>query len=81
MTSGPLDELVERVVFRPLTGLVDLTGRLREPGYVDGKLATYRLGRSLKSTLASAVLLTVLSWAVFVKGLGLTIPIWPSFLG
>lgn len=36
---------------------------------------------SLKSTLASAVLLTALSWAVFVKGLGLTIPLWPAFLG
>ncbi len=35
---------------------------------------------SLKSTLASAVLLTIVSWGVFVKGLGLAIPLWPAFL-
>ena len=35
---------------------------------------------SLKSTLVSAGLLTVVAWGVFVKGLGLAIPMWPSFL-
>lgn len=35
---------------------------------------------SLKSTLVSAVLLTGVAWGVFVKGLGLAIPLWPSFL-
>ncbi len=35
---------------------------------------------SLKSTLVSAGLLTVVAWGVFVKGLGLAIPLWPSFL-
>ena len=35
---------------------------------------------SLKSTLVSAVLLTGVAWGVFVKGLGLALPLWPSFL-
>lgn len=30
--------------------------------------------------LANAVLLTVFSWFIFVYGLNLTIPLWPSFL-
>lgn len=30
---------------------------------------------------ANAVVLTFFSWLVFVKGLGLTIPVWPAFLG
>lgn len=33
------------------------------------------------SALVTAVLLTLLSWGVFIKGLGLTIPLWPVFLG
>lgn len=32
-------------------------------------------------TIASALLLTVLCWLVFVKGLGLPMPIWPVALG
>jgi hypothetical protein len=28
----------------------------------------------------NAVVLTIFSWLVFVKGLGLTIPVWPAFL-
>lgn len=36
---------------------------------------------SLKAALLSAVLLTAASWAVFVKGLGLTIPLWPALVG
>jgi hypothetical protein len=32
-------------------------------------------------SIASSALLTLLCWAVFVKGLGLTIPMWPSFVG
>lgn len=31
--------------------------------------------------IVSSVVLTVLSWAAFVKGLGLTIPMWPAFIG
>ena len=30
--------------------------------------------------LINAVVLTVFSWAVFIWGLGLTIPLWPTFL-
>ncbi len=33
------------------------------------------------SAILSSVFLTVLSWAVFVKGLGLTLPMWPAFMG
>lgn len=29
----------------------------------------------------NSVVLTLLSWGVFIKGLSLTIPVWPSFLG
>lgn len=32
------------------------------------------------SVLISAVVLTLASWAIFVWGLGLVIPIWPSFI-
>lgn len=31
--------------------------------------------------LINAVVLTVGSWLVFIKGLGLVIPLWPSFIG
>jgi hypothetical protein len=31
--------------------------------------------------LANGVVLTVFCWLVFIKGLSLTIPLWPSFLG
>lgn len=34
-----------------------------------------------KDALINAVVLTALSYVVFVKGLSLTIPVWPSFLG
>lgn len=33
-----------------------------------------------RGTLTSAVFLTVFSWLVFIKGLGLTIPLLPTFL-
>lgn len=33
-----------------------------------------------KGVVANAVVLTVFSWLVFVVGLKLTIPLWPSFL-
>lgn len=29
----------------------------------------------------NAAILTVFSWAIFIKGLGLTIPLWPTILG
>ena len=32
-------------------------------------------------TLANAAVLTVGSWLIFIKGLGLTLPLWPAFLG
>jgi Tripartite tricarboxylate transporter TctB family len=35
----------------------------------------------LKEVVITCVVLTVFSWAVFVKGLGLTIPMIPTFLG
>lgn len=35
----------------------------------------------LRSVLIASVVLTLGCWAVFVKGLGLTIPLWPVFLG
>jgi hypothetical protein len=31
--------------------------------------------------LANAVVLAVGSWLIFIKGLGLTIPVWPAFVG
>ena len=42
-----------------------------------GALATRAL-RPLETALA-AVVLIVLSWAVFIAGLGLTIPVWPEW--
>jgi hypothetical protein len=32
-------------------------------------------------SIINAVVLTVMSWAIFVLGLKLTIPLWPAFLG
>lgn len=34
----------------------------------------------LREVLINAVVLTIGSWLVFIKGLGLTIPLWPVFL-
>lgn len=34
----------------------------------------------LKEVLINCVVLTVASWGIFIKGLSLTIPLWPSFL-
>jgi hypothetical protein len=34
---------------------------------------------SWKATLINAVVLTAMSWVIFVKGLSLTIPVWPVF--
>ena len=33
-----------------------------------------------KEVLINSVILTIGSWAVFIKGLGLTIPLWPTFI-
>lgn len=33
-----------------------------------------------KEVLLNVVVLTVGSWAIFIKGLGLTIPLWPAFV-
>jgi hypothetical protein len=30
--------------------------------------------------IANSVVLTVFSWLIFIKGLGLTIPLWPMFM-
>lgn len=35
----------------------------------------------LGEALINAAVLTVGSWLVFIKGLGLVLPLWPSFLG
>lgn len=35
---------------------------------------------SLKVGVINAAVLTVMSWAIFVKGLGLTIPVWPTII-
>ena len=35
----------------------------------------------IKEVLGNCVVLTVASWAIFIKGLGLIIPPWPDFLG
>lgn len=35
---------------------------------------------SWKEVLLNSVILTVGSWAIFIKGLGLTIPLWPAFI-
>jgi len=35
----------------------------------------------IKEVLINCVALTVGSWAIFIKGLGLIIPLWPDFLG
>ncbi len=34
-----------------------------------------------RDALINSLVLTVGSWAIFVKGLSLTIPLWPSFVG
>lgn len=34
----------------------------------------------LKEVVINAIILTIGSWAVFIKGLNLVIPLWPSFL-
>jgi hypothetical protein len=34
-----------------------------------------------KEAVINAVLLTGFSWLIFIKGLSLTIPLWPSFMG
>jgi len=34
----------------------------------------------LKEVLINCAVLTISSWAIFIKGLGLTIPLWPVFL-
>jgi Tripartite tricarboxylate transporter TctB family len=36
---------------------------------------------SWKATVINAVVLTAMSWAIFVKGLSLTIPVWPTIAG
>ena len=34
----------------------------------------------LRDAIINAVVLTLFSWLIFIKGLGLTIPLWPPFL-
>jgi hypothetical protein len=36
---------------------------------------------SWKATAINAVVLTAMSWVIFVKGLSLTIPVLPTFIG
>ena len=35
----------------------------------------------IKEVLLNCAILTVASWGIFIKGLGLTLPMWPTFLG
>ena len=35
---------------------------------------------NLKEVIINSIILTVGSWAVFIKGLNLVIPLWPAFL-
>lgn len=35
----------------------------------------------IKEVLFNCAILTVASWGIFIKGLGLTLPMWPTFLG
>ena len=34
-----------------------------------------------KEALVNAAVITLMSWGIFIKGLSLTIPLWPSFFG
>ena len=34
-----------------------------------------------REVLVNCVILTLASWAIFIKGLGLTLPLWPAFVG
>jgi hypothetical protein len=34
----------------------------------------------LRFSILNAAILTVFSWLIFIKGLGLTIPLWPTFI-
>jgi hypothetical protein len=34
----------------------------------------------LKEVIVNIVILTVGSWAIFIKGLNLVIPLWPTFM-
>ncbi len=36
---------------------------------------------SWKATIGNAVVLITMSWLIFIKGLSLIIPMWPTFLG
>ena len=36
---------------------------------------------SIKATLINALVLITMSWLIFVKGLSLTIPVWPTIFG
>lgn len=36
---------------------------------------------SIKEAIVNSIILTAGSWAVFIYGLNLTIPLWPSFMG
>jgi putative tricarboxylic transport membrane protein len=44
-----------------------------------GVAAVAARGLRLLETLAAALVLIVLSWSIFILGLGLTIPVWPEW--
>ena len=44
-----------------------------------GVAAVAARGLRLVETLAAALVLIVLSWSIFILGLGLTIPVWPEW--
>lgn len=33
------------------------------------------------SAIIMSIVLTIMSWGIFIQGLGLTIPMWPAFMG
>jgi hypothetical protein len=67
------------------TALVAFAFSIEQLGLVLSILLLVGIGslaaRGIKpwEALAAAVGLIVLSWAIFILGLGLTIPVWPDF--
>ena len=82
---------IGRVAWRPLLvvlGAVLLFGLLLERGGLVVAMPVLVLvssaadgGFDWRGAVVAAVLLTALSWAVFIVGLKLTIPMWPSVFG
>jgi Tripartite tricarboxylate transporter TctB family len=84
-------ERVERLHFKPLTlvlGSIAAFALLLQAGGLAVALVALVVISSLagsefdiKESIAAAVVLVAASWLLFVRGLGLQFPIWPSFFG